>query len=135
MFDVLGACWTPRECYDNETASEYETWLLSSSPYYAPFPYFLDEHGKEKLQNKQAMSEHEGFIWTTVQEHVTHCVFIERRLHRAVQGKFKLDRRMSRFAHTYHCSEVVLDQLGERKRNLTEISTAFGVTYETCEID
>ena len=134
IFDFVGMTWTPPACYDSETVAEFEDWAFSSAPKHGPFPYFTDGSAEHRFPDKEAMSHHQGHVWTTYEGHLTHCMYVERRLHRALRGNFGLDSRHRRYRHAVHCSDVVLDQLGGNGKDLESINTRFGIGFETCEI-
>lgn len=134
VFDIVGINWTPPACYDSETVAELEDWAFSAAPKHGPFPYFTDSSIEHRILDKEAMSYHQGHVWSTYEGHLTHCMYVERRLHRALRGKFGLDSRHSQYGHALHCSKLVLDHLGGHGKDLASINTRFRIGFETCGI-
>jgi hypothetical protein len=131
-FDVLSNGWTPKECLDTQTSDEFYDWLTSPERL-RPWPYYTDREGKEWIPDKDSLSE--GVyrkLYTTSEQHVGHCVYLMRRLHRIVDGggKFRLNSRQD-YGHTDHCANLSLEVIGNRKP-LDLIDVGFGVTFESC---
>jgi len=136
-FDILGAYWTPPECYDNETAAEYEEWLFSPETSQGPFPYFSDKSGQHRIETTEALSNYQGYVWTTWEEHLTHCVYVSKRVRRALEPKgVPLTQRRNRFSHTEHCLKIVLDQMRDPNLlRLEQVNTMFTVQFDFCRIE
>ncbi|KAI1381354.1 hypothetical protein F4677DRAFT_402756 [Hypoxylon crocopeplum] len=136
VFDILSYSWTPRQCFDEDTASEFNEWLWESGRQMGAFPFFYDVEGKDRIQDEQALGENFGTaIHTTQEEHLAHCTFMMRRIHRVSEsnGRLRLNSRYGSLEHTKHCSHEILKSL-ERKdlSYLGGVRSRFGVSFERC---
>jgi hypothetical protein len=110
-FDLLSYSWIPPDCYDRETAGEFRRWVNDPDRERGSWPLFEDRQLKQRIADENDLSERIG-IWTWVTEeiHLGHCAFLARRLHRAIEGKFRLTG-VENINHTLHCTNQVLDNL------------------------
>lgn len=132
-FDLLSNSWTPKECFDAETSTEFRQWLLSPERY-RQWPYFSDENATQWISNEEILSQRiNNVIWTTPEHHIGHCIFLLRRLHRIVEarGTIRMNSRFGQYSHTEHCSNVTLRSL-MNPSNLTETSVRLVVSLESC---
>ncbi|EME48279.1 hypothetical protein DOTSEDRAFT_107807, partial [Dothistroma septosporum NZE10] len=109
-FDVQTSAWVPEACRnDPKTVAEYNEWLWDPARKPRPFPYFADEAGQIWLQNEEVMSKHEGLVWTTWEEHLTHCAFMPRRYMRTWSQGRRIDHKMGNSEHARHCSGMLVN--------------------------
>jgi hypothetical protein len=135
-FDMLSYSWTPKQCFDKDTASEFRDWLQSSERQMGEFPFFYDVVGNDHVLGEEELSESFGTtIYTTQEEHLGHCTFMMRRLHRVAEslGRLRLNSRYGTLEHTKHCSEeVLLSFKRPDPRDMGGIHARFGVSFEHC---
>ena len=131
-FDLLSYSWTPKQCFDRETALEFKEWLLSPDRFPRSWPFFEDRNNSQWVPDEAALSERVHILsYAPNEEHFGHCVFMMRRLHRINSGGAgRANSRIKRYKHTEHCTNTILDaafsQLDLRG------PAHFGVTFETC---
>jgi len=119
-FDLLTQSWLPERCRDRELTDEYRQ--------AGPFQYSLDSQGKELLSEEDlAQLEYLEMYYTTQGEHVVHCIFMWRKLLRAMQHGWKVEATVTSDAHIQHCGKVFLD-----RSPLDAISTLDSVGFESC---
>lgn len=135
-FDLMSYSWTPKPCFDEDTASEFREWVWESERHEGAFPFFYDHEGKNKVEDEQELSQSFGkAIYTTQEEHLGHCSFMIRRIHRVAEsnGRLRLNSRYGTLAHTKHCSQEVLKSLQRSDLSyLGGIHSRFGVSFERC---
>ncbi|KAF4620115.1 hypothetical protein G7Y89_g14708 [Cudoniella acicularis] len=135
-FDLMSYSWTPKQCFDEETASEFSEWVWDSGRQEGAFPFFYDVEGKNRVQDEHALSQSLGkVIHTTQEEHLGHCTFMIRRIHRVAEsnGRLRLNSRYGKLAHSKHCSNEVLKSLQRPDLSyLGGIRSRFGVSFERC---
>lgn len=135
-FDILSYSWTPQPCLDKDTATEFHEWLQEPDRKMGPFPFFYDRQGRDRLQNEEELSLAFGkTLHTTQEEHLGHCTFMMRRIHRVAEsnGRLRLNSRYGKLGHTKHCSNEVLKSL--QRADLSYLDGArsrFGVSFESC---
>ncbi|EXU99305.1 hypothetical protein X797_007440 [Metarhizium robertsii] len=124
-FDILTNNWIPSACAENVTASEFRAWVFETKRLHGPWPYFHDDGAMEQIESELQLSEMVGHrIFTTTENHIGHCVFLMRRIHRLVKGEIKQIARIT-FDHTMHCTNEILRAVGnpdfEDRGNITSI--------------
>lgn len=117
-FDMLSHTWVPKPCYDSETDAEFREWIFKPNRTGGAFPYFLSSRltANTHIDGIDALSAIPGdtWIWSHGEEHVGHCIFVTRRIHRALEGKFKWSDDVANFDHTSHCAHEVLESILEK---------------------
>jgi len=135
-FDILGNSWTPKQCFDNETAIEFREWLQHSERQMGTFPFFHDEDGKERIMDEDELAESvESRVYTTQEHHLAHCTFLMRRIYRVghSNGRMRLNSRYGTLEHTKHCTnEVLLSFRRPDPKHMGGIHAGFHITFEHC---
>jgi hypothetical protein len=131
-FDVLSYSWIPKDCRDRETDDEFREWLYSDERQLGPWPFFRDKGMKDRIPDANALSEWRRAVFTPQDEHIGHCIFLTRRLHRALDGRFRMDMRGRNLNHTIHCTNVVLNSTTRLPEEYATNRTHFKVTFEGC---
>ncbi|KAL5384780.1 hypothetical protein DPSP01_005217 [Paraphaeosphaeria sporulosa] len=137
-FDMLSHTWVPKPCYDHETDTEFREWIFNPNRTGGAFPYFLsskltvDTHidGIDALSAVPA----DTWIWSHGEEHVGHCIFVVRRIHRALEGKFRWSDDVANFDHTSHCAHEMLESILEKAplRRFEGGTVTLKVKYDKC---
>lgn len=138
-FDLLSHNWTPAPCLDRETEAEFREFVTSPDRMYASFPYYLDHEGRDKIADERALSlradgatDPDQFVVTTQEEHLAHCRFLIRRIHRAAKGKVHLDNIVGKFGHTTHCIQELSTP---NAKALDTLEAGYYVGFTTCTVD
>jgi hypothetical protein len=133
QFDLVTNNWLPKSCLDVETASEFRAWVLQSDRLHDPWPYFYDLKGEHRVESEEVMSTLVGRrVWTTTENHLGHCTFLMRRLHRSMQGKGRPIPHID-MSHTIHCSSSILKAIGNPGfEDRGEIRSGFDVGIRGC---
>ncbi|KAF2239437.1 hypothetical protein EV356DRAFT_499560 [Viridothelium virens] len=101
-FDIIATAWLPPKCIDYELAAEFEA--------LHPWQYFPNANGSDPfLNDSDTLGMQTGLIWTTHRWHAAHCVYMWKKLNRALIGGWNTDAETVQQAHTNHCTVAVLD--------------------------
>lgn len=119
VWDPVGFAWLPERCSDRELATELLTktnWTL-----------YADPKGTIKKSNEDFADDNSNTYLTTA-DHVLHCVFAWKRIHRALLAGNPYHSGLS-LDHTNHCAHIILQSLGQ---DPTRIETRALVIYPAC---
>jgi hypothetical protein len=133
-FDLLSYSWTPAECFDRQTAAEFNEWVLSDERQLGAWPFFADIDTEQRISGEEALSQRVGIETRTSQEeHLGHCIFWMRRTERVQEGKVRLTARGDGLNHAIHCTASLLDRLkGPNPIDLGKAHAVFVVGFNTC---
>jgi hypothetical protein len=131
-FDLLSSIWLPPACLDHETNAEYREWLSDSERERGAFPFFTDQNLTKRITNEDELSER-AFVRTygTWEQHLGHCVFLQRRLYRSMTGVFRMEEHFRNLGHMLHCTNENLKGIKEVKDGNPKWSY-FEVWFGTC---
>ncbi|KUL81628.1 hypothetical protein ZTR_10600 [Talaromyces verruculosus] len=128
VFDLLTNNWMPQYCADPYTDNEYRTWVTDDSRQLGSWAFFYDDKAERQVATEEELSDLVGkHVWTTTENHLAHCVFLARRMHRLVTGEIAAVAHNT-FAHTMHCTEAILTAIqavGEQSGATTRIGSTF----------
>jgi hypothetical protein len=119
-FDIIATSWLPPNCIDYELASEFVALY--------PWQYFHNPNGTDLIpDDPDTLGSQTGLIWTTHRWHSAHCLFMWKKLNRAlVQGRLT-DGETIKQGHTDHCSKTILNM-----KDLDSIGSILEVIYPPC---
>lgn len=132
-YDIVTNNWVPEQCFDVETAEEFRAWVMGEDRLRRAWPYFRDIHAQLQVDSEETMSQLVGQrIWTTTENHLGHCTFLMRRLHRLLDGHLESISEID-FAHTIHCSSSILRAIGRSDfEDRGKITSGFDVGISGC---
>ena len=135
VFDLLTNNWMPEYCSDPNTDSEYREWVYKPDRLRGSWAYFSDENGEHQVESEEQLSNLVGsHIYTTTENHLAHCAFLARRMHRLVTGEIAAVAHNT-FAHTMHCTSALLKAVGiEGEVGRAEIHSTFDVGIVSCVV-
>jgi hypothetical protein len=136
-FDLLSNSWLPTSCYDSETDLEFRSWIMHPNRTHGAWPYFTSKSlsHSTRIPDIETLSSTTGvWLWSTQEQHVGHCIFWARRIHRTLEGKVKQSMSVKNMKHSFHCANEVLDSLlGEAPLKKIEKGVVhFKVQIDTC---
>jgi hypothetical protein len=136
VFDLLTNSWMPKVCSDPATDDEYRAWVLDPSRVLGSFAFYHDEGAERQVESESALSDLVGsHIYTTAENHVAHCIFLARRMHRLIKGDIAAVAHNT-FSHTMHCTSAILEALGSAEQPLrAQIGSTFDVSIVTCVVE
>lgn len=101
VFELIGSSWVTPECYDPVTEQEfleYRDW------------HFYKDYNQTQEATIEEVRQGEGYgYFVSHFYHSTHCGFLIKKLHRAIDAGRKLDGLITAFHHTNHCVHWMLD--------------------------
>lgn len=98
-FDPVSFAWLPERCLDRELAAQLTSqtnWTLHADP-----------DGKLP-KSDMAFASNESATYISNSNHILHCLYSWRRLHRMILSGKPYHSGLS-YGHTVHCTETVLD--------------------------
>lgn len=119
-FDLIATAWLPSKCIDEDLVSEFESFY--------PWKYFRNHNGTQTYSNDpNVLGSQTELIWVTHRWHSAHCLFMWKKLNRAlIQGR-DTDGETIMQGHTDHCTKTILNGVG-----LDEISGLMEIIYPSC---
>lgn len=121
-FDVMSFSWLPEQCFDEDLINEFE--LIQDWHWYA------DAEGTKEVPKSQVLlGEAEG-LFVSFAYHQAHCVFMWKKLHRAVENHRPIDGYIGNYSHTSHCSGILLTQVG----NFSALNTKIFRKFPSCDL-
>ncbi|PNP80350.1 hypothetical protein FNYG_05949 [Fusarium nygamai] len=136
VFDLLTNNWMPEYCSDNITDSEYREWVFDPTRKLGPWAFFLDREAQHRVKSEQDLSELVGVhVYTTTENHLAHCTFLARRMHRLTTGEIKAVAHNT-FAHTRHCTSSILEAISGpgATGHESSIASTFDVGIVSCTV-
>lgn len=127
-YDPLSACWLPKECprdYNHE---------FSHFNNGKPFVYFYDEAATRQMKDYDEVGMNEnGHYWTSVREHLVHCLYLLRRGHDVHMRGDRLDSMLGSIEHVDHCTDFLANWLRRDDPALNHIGTQGKTScFNTC---
>lgn len=103
-FDMIATAWLPPKCIDQELVVEF----MASHPW----QYFRNQNGTEPLPTDADSlgSQTAGLIWTTHRWHWAHCLYMWKKLNRALVHGWMTDGETIKQGHTDHCTKTILSR-------------------------
>jgi hypothetical protein len=124
-FDMMAFSWLPPRCYDSELVEEFRE--------FKNWGYWLDRNRTKPVSLEVALTGEIPELYTEFEYHLRHCTFLWRKMHRALLsdrgGKLAIDSVTAGYAHTEHCSKMLINQ---RKVALDVINAIIVVKYPDC---
>jgi hypothetical protein len=128
-FDMLVTAWLPPKCIDRELVDEFLE--LGNWDFYAR----QDGTEKDKLStyDPDFLGSVNRTIWTTRRWHVTHCLFMFKKLSRALVNGWTVDAEAVSEPHMKHCMKTFIEQvLFGPSLDPNEIETYLEIIYPPC---
>lgn len=119
VFDRVEFSWLPADCIGDDV-DDYLA--ISDWRYY-------DDNRTEVPTDVAWKGEH-LYLWITWRQHLTHCTYMWKRLHRAVLLRQQTDSYIADYEHTTHCSEMLLKE----DFSPDDINVQLFVKFPTCGI-
>lgn len=103
VFETTGFAWLPEKCLDPSTEEEFLNYLDTSG-----LKLYRDYNGTIEVPIEEVRMGNGPGYWVYQQYHLTHCLFLIKKMHGAVtQGK-AVDGLIKPFGHTEHCVHQLL---------------------------
>ncbi|KAI4600077.1 hypothetical protein KJ359_001178 [Pestalotiopsis sp. 9143b] len=132
VFDLLTNNWMPKYCSDPHTDDEYRAWVLDPVRQLGAWAFYHDDQAQHQVASEEELSNLVGHhIWTTTENHLAHCAFLARRMHRLVTGEIAAVAHNT-LAHTMHCTSAILEAVVAEKPTVSRIGSTFDVGIVSC---
>jgi len=129
-FDLLGTAWLPPRCIDHELVNEFLD--------IGKWDYYTRLGGTEKEKYSSYEPEVLGSIatpkaiWTSRRWHVVHCLYMFKKLNRAVVNGWPVDGESVSEPHTEHCMGAFKEALFGPPLDPEEIEVFLEIIYPSC---
>ena len=101
-FDIIATAWLPPNCIDNELVAEFAGLY--------PWQYFSHRNGTSPFPNDpDILGAQAGLIWTTDRWHAAHCLYMWKKLNRAIVRGWMTDAETITQSHTDHCTRNIMN--------------------------
>lgn len=125
IFDIMAFSWLPPRCHDVELAEEFRQ--LKNCE------YFIDRNCTRPISQELALSSEFAGLYTEFEYHLRHCTYVWKKMHWALLsgggGKQAIDSVTAGYAHTEHCSHVLMTR---REVAQDVLSALIVVKYPDC---
>lgn len=101
-FDVMASRWYSPECHDSEALEE-----MLQEPQ-INYTWYADAKHTERLDEAVVLNGQFEKIYPLYDFHIGHCLYLWRKLHRAVIHNRPLDDELFSYEHTVHCTRLIL---------------------------
>ncbi|KAK5993602.1 hypothetical protein PT974_07036 [Cladobotryum mycophilum] len=121
-YSIVLHSWLPETCLTDEDMEDEQLMHQGRT-----WPYTLDS-GKNLTIEELKRGDY-GHFTTSFYWHVTHCMYVWKRLHRiALDGSRRLDSYTANFHHTNHCVKMI----GGDPAGMKDSGTKIFVKYPVC---
>ncbi|KAI0102727.1 hypothetical protein GGR51DRAFT_526057 [Nemania sp. FL0031] len=128
-FDMLVTAWLPPRCIDHELVNEFME--VGKWEFYSKL--HAEEEDKLSTYDADFVGSANHTVWTTRRWHATHCLFMFKKLTRALVNGWTTDAEAVSEPHMEHCMKVFIDQvLFGPKLDQDEIETYLEIIYPPC---
>ena len=130
-FDIMSFSWLPAACYDTELSYNF-TYAYPNVTTPTRWQWYEDEYGGKPVPLADVETGNYKKLYVTWEYHVVHCVFMWKKLHRAVNSGGRVDSYVGNLAHTEHCARILLDQDEDMGGGSDIVNTAIRMKFPTC---
>lgn len=106
-YDMMSSTWDWPECHDHE--------LLQEMVAEQNLTWYLDKKHTQAISQDIAYSGNFTRLYPLMDFHISHCVYMWRKMHKAVLLQAPLDEELWSYEHTLHCSRLIMDWHKPRK--------------------
>ncbi|KAH7239905.1 uncharacterized protein BKA55DRAFT_475236, partial [Fusarium redolens] len=99
-FDPMSFSWLPVACYDQDLIDDFldaDDWR-----------WYMDMHMSKQADRAGVLTGQHGSLYVTHRYHMYHCLYMWRKLHRAMESGRPIDGYIRDYHHTVHCGEMLL---------------------------
>lgn len=122
-FDVMALAWVDPACYDEALTEEFlavQAWK-----------WWADKKGAEEVLREELPLPGKKSVWVTWEYQRQQCVFLWKKLQRAVVDKASVDSFTLDPDHTAECADMLVSKERPAEGTKTEIKTR----YTTCGLE
>jgi hypothetical protein len=118
-FDPVSFSWELEDCHDGELIKEFlrlDDWK------------WFTEYKGTTYETLEVARLGEANFWVSWDFHFQHCIYMWKKMHRAIIRQKSIDGHLGQYNHTLHCGAVLL----EKEVLPHEVITPAEVRYPTC---
>ncbi|OQD81354.1 hypothetical protein PENANT_c028G10104 [Penicillium antarcticum] len=104
-YDPLAGCWLHEKCPHDFT---HEFAHFNDGK---PFVYYYDEAATRQMKDYNEVGRNPDFYWTSIREHLVHCLYLLRRGHDVHMRGDRLDTMLGDLEHVDHCTDMLANWL------------------------
>ncbi|KAJ5863901.1 uncharacterized protein N7529_005817 [Penicillium soppii] len=117
-YDPLAGCWLHKEC-PRDFTHEFATFNHGK-----PFVYYYDEGMTRQMKDYDEVGRNPDRYWTSIREHLVHCLYLLRRGHEVHMRGDRLDTMLGDLEHVDHCTNMLADWLRRDDPVLDHVGTS-----------
>lgn len=123
----------PEYCSDPATDAEYREWVMDPTRQLGVWAFYHDDKAQNQVASEEELSNLVGsHVYTTLENHIGHCTFLARRMHRLVNGDIAAVAHNT-LPHTMHCTKVILKAMANKEQSvMPQIGSTFDVAIVPC---
>jgi hypothetical protein len=115
VFDLMSFSWLLPDCYDAELTEEFLNYHDASIDVRnetvgedTQWQWFTSGTGDVAVPLPEVARGEYDELYVSWEYHIVHCVFMWKKLHRAITGSRVVDSYIGNIAHTDHCGRMLL---------------------------
>lgn len=127
-YDVLSNIWVPTPCLDKENLDDFKRLAQWQA-------YETRDTTRQLTEDEMGDVVGPKTYFTPIREHMVHCALMWRRLHKGFKEDERyLDSHVRAYAHTAHCSQLMIDFL-EKDRSVMDMIVSQTIPgFSTCVV-
>jgi hypothetical protein len=99
-FDPLSFAWLPKPCFDDHLSQAF-LWLRN-------WTWYFDPDGSNPAPYEEVLKGEHDRLYVTAEHHVLHCMYMWRKMHRAVSEGWLIDGIIGDFEHADYCERMMV---------------------------
>lgn len=120
--------WLPPACYDAELSYDF-TYAYPNATAPNKWNWYEDLAATRPVPISRVEAGDYEALYVSWEYHLVHCVFMFKKLHRAVEQGLKIDGYIGNMGHTEHCGRTLL---GDRTMDPASVNTMIRQKFPTC---
>ena len=101
-FDIMSFSWLPPECYDQELIDEFNS--------VKEWGYWEHKRGLGGRVTYEEANKGLRDLYVSWEHHRHHCIYMWKKLHRAVVMRRPIDSYVGNYGHTAHCDKMLFSE-------------------------
>ena len=122
LFDTISFSWLAPECHDEELVAEFDKLPIV-------WHFYTDPAGTQEVP-MDVVERGERALYVPWSHHLWHCSFLWRKMHRAVMAGTPVDSYIGLYAHTKHCSQIMVAE--NSLHPMDEVNTIMTLKFPYC---
>ncbi|KAH8799358.1 hypothetical protein F5884DRAFT_119822 [Xylogone sp. PMI_703] len=124
-FDMIATAWLPPRCIDFQLIDEFMA--------AGHWDFYTTRNGTTRYSNEpDVLGSQTGLIWTTNRWHAVHCLYMWKKLNRALVNGWSTDAETVTQSHTGHCIKTIEELFLDRTVDPDKRQSIMQVIYPPC---